>query len=152
MSLRRLMAFAVAATVLVVSGCGGSAGSSKRLTRSELIARGNTICRRLNTKLAATTIRSARDYVPLAAYEHAAVMEMRKLTPPASMTSGWGQMVAGTQMLADATAKLGTYPQAGGFVATTPAVRTAFTAAVEGTKRMTAAAGREGFKDCARTP
>jgi hypothetical protein len=150
MSLRRLMAFVVAATVLVVSGCGESADSPKRLTRSELIARGDTICRRLSIKLAATTIRSAQSYVPLAAYEHAAVVEMRNLTPPASMANGWGQMVGGAQKLADATAKLGTYPQAGGFVATTPAVRTAFAAAVEGTKQMSAAAGREGFKDCAQ--
>jgi len=71
--------------VLAASGCGGSAGPTKPLTRSELIARGTRFCRRINTRLAAIRIRSERDYArlvpPLAAYEHAAVAEMRRLTP-----------------------------------------------------------------------
>jgi hypothetical protein len=150
MSRRRLAALALAATTLAASGCGGSTSSSKSLTRLELVARGDAVCRRVNAKLAATTIRSKRDYARLAVYEQAAVAEMRKLTPPASMANGWRQVVTGAQTLANATAKIGEYSLADAFRGT-PATRSAYTAAAEGTRQMVAAAQREGFKDCART-
>jgi hypothetical protein len=158
MSRRHLAALALVATTLAASGCGGSAGSSGSLTRSELIARGDAICRRINAKLRATTVTSARDYArlapPLAAYEQAAVAEMRKLTPPASMANGWNQVVSGAQMLADGTAKLGQYAQRSNpFQAhQTPSVHAAFVATAEGMRQMVAAAQREGFNDCAQTP
>jgi hypothetical protein len=151
MSRRRLAALTLVATVLAASGCGGSAGSTKPLTRSELIARGDTICRRINARLAAIRIKSAKDYARLGAFEQAAVANMRELTPPASMSSGWGQVVSGAQTLADATAKIGTFPRVEAF-GTTPAAHEAFAAAGAGTRQMVAAAQREGFKDCARTP
>jgi hypothetical protein len=117
MSRWRLAASVLAATVLGISGCGESTGSSKHLTRAELIARGDVICRRLSTKLAATATGEeggglAQLLLALAVYEHAVVAEMRKLTPPVSMADGWGQMVSGAQTLAGATAKLGEYEQA----------------------------------------
>lgn len=157
MSRRRLAASALAATVLAVSSCGGSTGSSRHLTRAELIARADVICRRLNTKIAATDAGGeggglGQLLLSLAAYEQAVAVELRTLTPPASMADGWGQMVGGAQTLAGATAKLGEYEQAHNneLFKPSPTIRGASTAVREGTRRMTAAAQREGFKDCAQ--
>lgn len=151
MSRPRLAALALVVSMLAGSGCGGSASSPKSLTRSDLIARADAICRRVNAKLTGTRIRSKRTFVELAVYEHAAVTEMRKLIPPASMEKGWGQIVSGAQARADATANLGKYSLAEAFRGT-PATRSAYTAGVEGARRMLAAAQREGLKDCAQTP
>lgn len=148
---RPLATLALAASVLAAAGCGESAGSTKQLTRSELIVRGDALCRRINARLAATRIKSGKDNARLGAYEQAEVAEMRRLTPPASMASGWRQVVTGAQTLADATTKIGQYPLEGYFQPR-PAVRAAFIAAGAGTKQMVTAAQREGFKDCARTP
>jgi hypothetical protein len=142
-------ALGLVAVLFATSGCGESAGSTKPLTRSELIARGDAICRRINAQLNA--IRSAKDYARLGAYEQAAVVEMRRLTPPSSMASDWGQVVSGAQARADATAKIGTYPPEGAFATRKPAVRAAYAAAGTGMQQMVTAARREGFKDCART-
>lgn len=151
MSRRCPAAFGLVAIVFAASGCGGSTGSTKPLTRSELIARADAICRRINAQLNTIGIKSGKDYARLGAYEQAAVAEMRRLTPPTSMASGWEQVVSGAQARADATAKIGTYPPEGAFVARKPAVRAAYAAAGTGMRRMTVAAQREGFKDCART-
>ncbi len=155
MSRPRLAALVLVVTTLAASGCGDSSGSSNSLTRSELIARADAICRRVNAKLASTTISRPQDYarllLPLAAYERAAVAEMRKLIPPASVANGWQQVLAGAQTLADATAKLGESVK-GNSLQGTPSTRSASIAAAKGTQQMTAAARREGFKDCARTP
>lgn len=157
MSPPRFVALVLVATTLAASGCGGSSGSSGSLTRSELIARGDLICRRINTRLTGTTIGRQGSFAQLmpslAAYEHAAVAEMRKLTPPASMADGWRQIVKGAQTLADATAKVGSYARGNPNISqASPPLRAAFTAAGEGTQHMVAAARREGFQDCARTP
>jgi hypothetical protein len=157
MSQRRLAIFVAAATVLSLSGCGESTGSSKPLTRSALIARADLICRRLNTKLTITAAGGeggglAHLLLSQAAYEHAVVVAMRALTPPASMANGWGQMVSGAQTLADATVKLGEYEKAhsNALFNPSPTSRATTTAMAEGTRQITAAAGREGFKDCAQ--
>jgi hypothetical protein len=154
MSRRHFAAFVVAAAA--VSGCGESTGSSKPLTRSALIARGNLICRRPNTKLTTPAGGEGGGLAHLllsrAAYEHAVAVEMRTLTPPASMANGWGQIVSGTQTLADATAKLGEYEQSHNhrFFTPNPTSHAASTAMAEGTRQLTAFARREGFKDCAQ--
>lgn len=157
MSPWRFPALLLAVTVLAASGCGESADPSASLTRSTLIARGDLLCERLNTKLAATTVGKAGGYAqifpPLAAYEHAVVAQMRKLTPPASMANSWGQLVNGAQTLADATAKIGEDAKANNnLLRASSSTRAAFTAAGQGTRQMKTAAGREGFKDCAQTP
>ena len=159
MSRRRLPALSLTVAVLMVSGCGGSTGSSAALTRSELIARGDAICRRINAKIRATKVSTAQDYArvapPLAAYEQTAVIEMRKLTPPASIANGWRQIVSGAQMLANGTTKLGEYAQTSNpfeVAHQTPSVHAAFAATTEGPKQMVTAAQRGGFKDCAQTP
>jgi hypothetical protein len=156
MSRRCHAAFAVAATVLSVTGCGESNDSSKPLTRSALIEQGDLICRRLNTKLTARAGGEGGGLAHLllsrAAYVHATAAEMRKLTPPATMANGWEQMINGAQTLADGTAKLGEYEQShnNAFFKPNPTSRAASTAMAEGTRQITATAGREGFKDCAQ--
>jgi hypothetical protein len=151
MSRTRLAALALIATMLAISGCGGS-GSSGSLTRSELIARADLICRRVHARLASTTIKGPQSYArllpPLASYEHAAVAELRKLTPPASMAGDWRQIVDGVQAFADATAKLGAYATSSG-LPVTPSTRAASHAAGQSSQQIRAAAQRQGFKDCA---
>jgi hypothetical protein len=127
-----LAALALAATTLAVSGCGGSSKteSSKtpaatgtpattaavtaepgKLARTELIAKAEAICARINAKRSSTTIRTHRDYgrlLPsLGAYERAAAAEMSKLTPPASIANDWKQIVAGAHTIAESIVKLG---------------------------------------------
>jgi hypothetical protein len=126
-----------------------SHGHTKPLTRGELIARADLICRRVNAKRAATRIANAGDYArlipPLAEYLLAAVAEMRKLTPPASMESGWNQIVAYAQESAHSVAEFGQYAKANKLNSISMSG-----AGVRANERMLAIAKREGFDDCAR--
>jgi hypothetical protein len=151
-----LAAFAPALTALAVLGCGESTVSSRPLTRAALVARADALCRRLNTKLAANAVGGeggslGQLMLSLAAYEHAVAEEMRRLTPPSSMADAWGQMIGGAQTLADGNAKLGAYEQAHGgqIFNPSPTTRAASSAISEGARRLTAAAAREGFTECA---
>jgi hypothetical protein len=149
MSRTRLVALALAASVLATSGCGSSGNSSKPLTRSELIAKANAICRRVYIRRVALKITKQQDYAriepQLAAYELAALAEMRKLTPPASMTSDWQQIIAGAQIIADLTKKFGEYAKAHELGRT----RTLYSMAAKVPPSL-ATAKRDGFSDCAQ--
>jgi hypothetical protein len=124
------LALVLATTVLVASGCGGSskstssvttaassasapAESANALTREELIAKADAICKRVNEKrvvsVAHTTQALSAVPLALAESEQSANAEMRKLTPPASMATAWNQFLAESQTLAEDTAKLGEY-------------------------------------------
>jgi hypothetical protein len=162
---------ALAATMLAASGCGGATKSTSQraapartesstatesssrtgpLTRAELIAAADLICRRVNAKHAATTFSSraslARLLPMLAAYQQEADSAMRKLTPPASMAKSWKEMVADATTFTTAMAKLGEYVKAnnvkGGYSVSHAGARA--------NERLLAIAKREGFTDCAR--
>lgn len=153
MSSKHTLALTLAAIALVPVGCGeSSSSSSKPLERGQLLAKGNAICRRITTRLAASTVSGAPSdalvMLPVAAYEHSAAAQMRKLTPPASMAQGWKQMIAGLETLATATANLGEDARTSNHKAE-PAHSSE---AVKGTKQMTVTAQREGFRDCAEIP
>jgi hypothetical protein len=171
---RLAVAFVLAATTLAASGCGGSSKatstpapatsaanttsstateasvkpSGKPLSRSELIARADAICYRLNARRSATTIGRPQDYervVPaLASYELAAATEMGKLVPPASMAHDWQQIVAGSRTVAAATGRFHTYAEAkAGTLA-----HTIDLVLGKGIDELVHAAKRAGFKDC----
>jgi hypothetical protein len=166
----KLVAIAMATTALAASGCGGSSkssggatsatggapagtGASARstpLTRAELIARGDTICRRVNQKRASTTIEPQQTYAsawtPLAVYAHAAAAEMDRLTAPPSMTKDWNRMVSSAQTIADIYSTAIRYAKAGKLDETAPLTAKLARA----TKEMLTTAKRQGFKDCAR--
>ena len=172
----RLVAVALATTSIAASGCGGSSktssgtastptGSSTShtessptepstqtgpLTRAELIAQADTICRRLNQKRLSTTVGARQTYAdvltPVAAYDQAAAAQMRKLTPPASIAKDWNQIVSGTQAIADAMTATVAYAKAGKLKEAEP-----LSIKLErATQQILSAAKRAGFKDCAR--
>jgi hypothetical protein len=146
---RRLAALALMAMVLPASGCGGGGKSATTTTRTELIAKADAICGRLNARLASSPIKSVADFariVPrLAAYERAAFAELGRLLPPASMASDWRQIVAGGQTIASYTAKLGEYAKANNLKGAGPL----YPASRKVQQKTLAIAKRDGFKDCA---
>jgi hypothetical protein len=148
---RRVMAAtALATTALVVCGCGGS--SSKPLTRAELTAKANVICKTVSTKLPTQTVNNvqgvARTASQLASFEQTALTELSKLVPPADMESDWKTFTTGAQKLAENTVKLGEYAKsnnlkgARGLIATSEAT----------VRQMTAIAKRYGIKNCEQAP
>jgi hypothetical protein len=150
MQRRQLTALTLAAATLAAAGCGGS--SSKSLTRSQLIAKADSICHRVNAKLTSANgqINSQQDIArlapQLAAYEQEAVVQLSKLTAPATIASDWKTIVTAAGTLAQNTAKLGEYAKANNLTAARALVSTS----KKVQQQMLAVAKRDGFKDCSR--
>jgi hypothetical protein len=174
MSSARLVAFAVVAAVVALSGCGKSAttatthtqaaaaqagtetskpASSTPTSSGELISEANAICRRVAARRASnraeTNEQFARVVSELASFEQGISAELAKLAPPASLASDWRQILTGVQMLAADTAKVGEY-------ARTNQLHTAIGARVVSAReklenQLLSIARRDGFTDCART-
>ena len=106
----RVAAIALTATMLAASGCGSS---SKPLTRAELTAKANAICKTVTAKISSRSIKSQQDIArvagELAGFEQTALTNLSKLVPPAELEDDWKKFVAGAQTLAENTAKLGEY-------------------------------------------
>jgi hypothetical protein len=128
---------------------GAQSPKSGPLSRQELIAKADLICRRVNAKRARTKYASAADYarlVPaLAEYQQAAVAAMRELVAPASMRSSWNQMVSDAQQFADSVVKFGEYAKANKL----REVTSVSIAGMKANERLMALAKRKGFVDCA---
>lgn len=141
----RLAAVALAATTLALAGCGSS---SKPLTRAELTAKANAICKSVTAKLASKTISTQQDIAriapELAGFEQSALAELGKLVPPAELANDWKQFVAGAQTLADNTAKLGEYAKANNL----KAAKGLITSSQAIQQQMVATAKRDGLKSC----
>jgi hypothetical protein len=132
-------ALTLATSVLVATGCGGSAKTASQsasstptsaasatsppatpvgapLTRAQLIAKGDAICYRLNARRQSTRIEHAKDYehlIPsLAAYESQGANEMSQLVPPASMAHAWRSIVIGSHTIAEVTGRFHRYSEA----------------------------------------
>lgn len=149
MTRMRMAAMLLAATIAVAgAGCGESA---KPLTRAQLIAKADTVCRRINKKLSSTTIKSQQDIAriapKLAEYEQEALADLSKLVPPASMANDWKEIVAGAQTLADNIAKLGEYAKANNL----KGARSLIQSSTKIQQQIQATAKRDGFKDCSQT-
>lgn len=150
MRLTRTATLALLAIGLVLGGCGKS---SKPLTRAELIAKADTICKRVNDKLKSSnnTIKGRQDIariVPkLASTEQAALAELSKLVPPAALANDWKTIIAGAQTLADNTAKLGEYAKANNL----KAARGLITSSEKVQQQVLATARRDGFKYCSQS-
>lgn len=144
---RRLLGALLAAGALMSAGCGESA---KPLTRAQLLHRADAICRKVNTKLSSTKIKTEKDLVralpKLAGYEQEGLAELSKLIPPERMAEDWKMIVAGAQTLADDVAKLGEDAKAKDLKAAHAVVDEI--GKVQ--QRTTAIAKRDGFKDCAQ--
>lgn len=149
MTRTRPVALALAATTFAVGGCGSS---SKPLTQAELTAKANAICKSVSGKLAAKSVNSvqsvARTAPQLASIEQRALTELSKLTPPASMESEWKTFIAGAQMLAENTAKLGEYAKNNDL----QSARSLIVSSEATVKQMSAIMKEYGIDDCEQVP
>jgi hypothetical protein len=145
MGRRRIAVAALAATTLAVSGCGSS---SKPLTRAELTAKANAICKTVTAKLASKTIKTQQDIAriapELASFEQSALAELSKLVPPAELANDWKQFVAGAETLAENTSKLGEYAKANNLKGAKGLITSSQTVQ----QQMVATAKRDGLTAC----
>lgn len=147
---RGVAATMLAATVLAVCGCGSS--SSKPLTRAELTAKADAICKSVGAKLANKSVNSiqgiAQTAPELASTEQGALSELSKLVPPATMEADWKTFITGAQTLAENTAKLGEYAKSNNL----KSARTLIVSSEATVKQMTAIAQKYGIKNCEQVP
>lgn len=142
---RKLAAAMLAATTVAIAGCGGS---EKPLTHAELVSKANTICKTVTTKFATKSAKSVQDIAriapELAALEQKALSELSKLVPPANLESDWKQFVAGAELLAENTSKLGEYAKADNLKAAGRLIGSTETTQ----HQMQAIAKRNGLTEC----
>lgn len=104
---------ALTTIALAASGCGSS---SKPLTRAELTAKANAICKTVTAKISSKSANNEQQISlvasELASFEQTALADLSKLVPPAELETDWKKFVAGAQTLAENTAKLGEYAKA----------------------------------------
>jgi hypothetical protein len=164
------MTYLLAVIALSVAGCGGGSGSTgvsdagptwtiasstpvgPPLTRAQLIARADAICKRRNTAIDAVKLQSAkaagvvRFASQSAALEQAAFLELGRLSPPTAMAANWQQILAYDRTLLEAVLDLGEYGKHRDARAISALAHS--TEAVK--RRLLAAASRDGFKYCSR--
>jgi hypothetical protein len=145
----RLAALALT-TALATTGCGSSStssssSSSSAMTREQFMAGAETICARLDAHIKPLHNTNFAQVAPvIVGYERAALIDMQRLTPPASLAEDWKQIVTDEQMIAEDTAKLGEYSKANN----TSATLTIFHTAEKLQQQMLATATRDGFREC----
>lgn len=149
---RSSLAMLALAALATASGCGGSKG----LSRSELIAKADPICQRINTTLteAKLTPQNIAQVAPgIATAELQASAELTKLAPPSSMAADWKVIVdgfhetgVGMQKSAEA-AKSATTTHS---PAQSKTLHEAELEVFKGQQARETAATRDGFIDCAR--
>lgn len=116
-------AVATAIAVLLAAGCGGSGKSTSNgaaaSAGSPMVVRADAICKALNERrqainkeLGAVTsvaaLKKVAEIAPfLQAFEHNALIELRKLTPPSELAPAWQKIIAGTGLWSDHAGKLG---------------------------------------------
>jgi hypothetical protein len=140
-----LTVLALAATALTAASCGGA----KTLSRAELIAKADPICRRANHRLDTSKVNPWNLAVlgdGLAATERQVSDELAKLTPPSSMAADWKVIVDGFRR-----ASVGlTRGAEASRIKDTPEILKHGGELTEGQHDRAVAAQRNGFKDCAR--
>lgn len=120
------------------------------MKRTQLIARADKICKAIGVKRASGQIVQQQDVIRLAAalssYEMHALDKLRKLTPPASLSSDWNAIVTGIHTIAVNTAKIGRYTQAN----EPAAAHAVLVSSVTVERQVNSLAARDGFKECSR--
>jgi hypothetical protein len=152
--LRLTLILAVLASIF--AGCGGSGASSNATSR--MISSADAICKGVNarrtaanTHVGAVASQAALPKVAavaagLAAYERNAVVELRKLTAPASLAQDWRKILAGAEKLAGNTTKLGEEAKAKNL----KGVEGLIHEDQQSEKELIAIATTAGFKHCGR--
>jgi hypothetical protein len=165
----QLAALALTAATLAASGCGGSSksGSSattssgttastvaetaKPVTRAELVAKANAICRRMTAYRRTNSIKTVAEVAQvaprIAAYEQAAANELAAIVAPPSVENEWKQVVSAVKTTAANTAKYGEYAKANNIAG----AQAMISSATELDKRTSAVASRLGIVDCSNS-
>lgn len=151
------MSLVLVAAALAAGGCGGGSSDARSAgplpdgsPRSQLIARADAICRRLNAQIKANKQSSLRlneiaRFAPRnAALEATALKELSKLTPPASIARDWHQVIAYRRTLMEELVKLGRYAKANN----ARAIHKLAASKKRVHQKLLATATRNGFKDC----
>lgn len=121
------------------------------LSKAQLLAAGESVCRHLNKELAASkdVIRTQADYARVApqraAIVSASMVELKKLTPPASIAGDWQKIVSDRQSLDEYITKLGQDATA----KDSNAIRLALASSSVVVQDLYAVATRVGLKECA---
>jgi hypothetical protein len=140
-----------AATSAASSTSPESSANGAALSRAGLIAKADAICTKvramLNKNKFKTQDQVARVATRVTAYERAAVIELRKLVPPATLASDWEQIVKGVEILASDAMSIGRYARI--HQLETPAGHAVLVASGRHGIREAAIARRDGFVNCA---
>lgn len=135
-----------------VSGCGGS----KELSRSELIAKADPICRRANAAIdhSKFNVSNVAQLAPgMAAAQNQASAELAKLTPPSSMAADWKVIVDGYRRTGTGIQRAGEAARSAGSanpLTHSKAFAEAATEFANGREVRQTTAARNGFIDCAK--
>jgi hypothetical protein len=130
---------------LGVAGC----GSSKPLTRAQLVSQANTLCTHVQMKMkkvgpAKTPAQFAKLADKLASFEQQQLESMRKLKPPSSLAADWKRMIEGAEEITEAVGTLSTDVQLKKDKAAAEELKTI--GRVE--QRITPIVQRDGFTRC----
>jgi hypothetical protein len=115
-----------------------------------MVVRADAICRRLNTQIEANKqanlgVHEIARFAPRnAALEKAALKELSKLKPPASIARDWRQVIAYRRTLLEELVKLGRYAKANN----TQAIHKLAASKKRAHQQLLTIATRDGFKDC----
>lgn len=136
-------------TATAAAGCGSS--SAPLLSKSDLISKGDAICKRVNDGIKNVGVaNSAADIARVApqvyALEQQGVNDLRKLKPPSSLAADWSFLLDKTQSLTDDANKIG----AAANTNDQNTVQSFEAEAVSASAAATGTAAKLGFKDCAK--
>jgi hypothetical protein len=134
-------------SVVTIVGCGGSKG----LSRKELIAKADPICRRSNHALKSSKIslQNLKTVAPaVAVTENEVSSELSKLTPPSSMAADWKVIVHGFHRAGVGLEELAKAAQTSPLSKLSQAVLQDMKEITEGQRDRAVTAGRNGFSDC----
>lgn len=97
---------------VAVAGC----GSTKPLTRAQLVSRANALCTHVHAEVKqAGPAKTPQDFVhltrKLAGFEQHALESMRSLTPPSALTADWKHMIEGAEEVAESVGTISTDAQ-----------------------------------------
>ena len=135
---------AVVLLLLLVTGCGGGG-----LSKEELVAKGDAICKRVNTRMAKEPDpKTAADLERLAKrtveISDPAIKDMEKLEPPSELESDFENFLASLKRQRNLTKKIGE-AAAEGDTAKVQQIGADAQSAQEEYRRLT---GKIGFKQC----
>lgn len=134
---------------LAVAGCGGS----KELSRKDLIAKADPICRRAHEALTSSKL-TPRDLTSvgpgIAAIDRQVSSELSKLTPPASMAADWKVIVDGFRRAGEGLDQVVSVARTSGLSKLSQALIQGEKEFTKGQSVRSITASRNGFVECSK--